>query len=315
MKRLNKMRGCIILLIPLWLVACIAQKPIDLIFTESGKGAGVESGDIVKTALATPASISSILNNLNQAVTILEFTVKENGSRDGYPLQIRGLRFTHTGTADIADLRFVLEGPGSNNTVATTSGNSIIFKDFGDIIITDGDQNGKTYQLKAQIRSSINGATTDNQTIAVNISPSIDAEVIEASSNLLPSISAFASGSMAITITATELQGKNSFNSLTGVINTDFTGPTGSVSIYATDVNGRVDPDYTANVALSPHVTLCSNAGTGTLSSADGGTTKAAVAGIATWTDLKYSFAESIRIRAQSGSLTDLCSAVVIITN
>ena len=298
---------------PALVVGCIAQNPINLVFTESGKGAGIESGDMVKTALATPASISSILNNLNQAVTILEFTVRENGSRDGYPLQIRALRFTHTGTADIADLRFVLEGPGSNNTVAATSGNSIIFKDFGDIIVTDGDQTGKTYQLKAQIRSSINGMTTDNQTIAVNISPSIDAEVIEASSNMLPSVANFASGSAAITIAATELQGKNSFTSLSASINQDFTG-TGSVSIYATDVNGRVDQDFTSAITLSAHVTICPNPGAGTLSSSDAGNlTRSAVLGIATWTDLRYTVAETIRIRAQAGGVTDQCSAQVTV--
>jgi len=298
---------------PALVLACIAQNPINLVFTESGKGAGIESGDIVKTALATPATVSSILNTINQAVTILEFTVKENGSRDGYPLQIRALRFTHTGTADISDLRFVLEGPGSNNTVAVTSGNSIIFKDFGDIIVTDGDQTGKTYQLKAQIRSSVNGTTSDNQTIAVNISPSIDAEVIEASSNMLPSVAAFASGSMAITITATELQGKNSFNGLAASINQDLTG-TGSVSIYATDVNGRVDQDFTNAVTLSAHVTVCPNPGAGTLSSSDSGNlTRSAVLGIATWTDLRYTVTETIRIRAQAAGVSDQCSAQVTV--
>lgn len=313
MQGYNNMRGCIIVLFSVTLAGCIAQKPIDLIFTESGKGAGVESGDIVKTSLATPATISSTLNNLNQAVTILEFTVKENGSRDGYPLQIRGLRFTHTGTADIADLRFVLEGPGSNNTTAITTGNSIIFKDFGDIIVTDGDQTGKTYQLKAQIRSSINGATTDNQTIAANISPSIDAEVIEASSNMLPSVAAFASGSAAITIVATELQGKNSFTGLSAPINQDFTGP-GTASIYATDVNGRVDQEFTNAITLSAANGICSIAAGGTLSSADlGNVTRSAVLGVATWTDLRYTVAESIRIRAQATGVTDQCSAQVTI--
>lgn len=313
MRGFEKIRGSIFLWVPFLLVACIAQKPIDLIFTESGKGAGVESGDIVKTALATPPTISSILNNVNQAVTILEFTVKENGSRDGYPLQIRTLKFTHTGTADIAELRFVLEGPGSNNTVATTSGNSIIFKDFGDIIITDGDQTGKTYQLKAQIRSSVNGATTDNQTIAVNISPSIDAEVIEASSNMLPSVAAFASGSAAITIVASELQGKSSFTGLIATHTNDFPG---TQSIYATDVNGRVDTDFTASITISAHVTVCPNAAPGSL----GGDVlaKSAVAGVASWATLTYTLtnplvAESIRIRAQAAGVSDQCSAVVTV--
>lgn len=302
------MRGCIIVLFSVTLAGCIAQKPIDLIFTESGKGAGVESGDIVKTALATPATISSTLNNLNQAVTILEFTVKENGSRDGYPLQIRGLRFTHTGTADIADLRFVLEGPGSNNTVAVTTGNSIIFKDFGDIIVTDGDQTGKTYQLKAQIRSSVNGTTTDNQTIAVNISPSVDAEVIEASSNMLPSVAGFASGAAAITIVATELQGKNSFTGLSVNQNTDFVA-----SIYATDVNGRVDTDFVGAITVSDHQLTCPNDGPGALSSALKGLSPAAVLGVASWTDLRYNAAATIRIRAQAAGLTDLCSAQITV--
>ncbi|GAB4432872.1 MAG: hypothetical protein OHK0011_15810 [Turneriella sp.] len=312
----KKMRqgGWILLTVLLLTAGCIAQKPLDVTFTEGGKGAGIASGLVDKTATATPATISSILNNINQAQTILEFTAKENGSRDGYPFEIKTLRFTLTGTADPVDLRFVLEGPGSNNTVGSISGNVVTFTEFGNIIVTDGDPTGKTYQLKGQIRSAINGATIDGQTIAVSFDPQKDIDVVETSSNVQPNVAAFSSGAMAITIVATELQGKNSFTGLTAAINQDFTG-TGSVSIYATDVNGRVDRDFVSAITLSAHVTICPNAGAGTLSSSDaGGLTRSAVLGVATWTDLRYTVAETIRIRAQATGVSDQCSAVVTIT-
>lgn len=301
----------LILFTSLFTVAgCIAQKTLGVTFTESGKGAGIQSGLIEKTSYATPATISSILNNLGQAVAILEFTVKENGSRDGYPFQIKELRFNITGTADPVDLRFVLEGPGSNNTTGSISGNVVTFKDFGDIIVTDGDTTGKTYQLKGQIRSSVNGSTTDGQTIAVSFSPATDIDVVEASSNILPGAVSMASGSMAITIVATELQGKSSFTGLTGLINQDITG-SGSVSVYATDVNGRIDRDFTSTVTISAHLTVCPNPAPGVLSSADT-LSQASVLGISTWSDLKYNTASTIRIRAQASGVSDLCSAQIV---
>jgi len=295
------------------LSGCIAQDPLGVTFTEGGKGAGIASGLIEKTATATPATISSIANNINQAQTILEFTVKENGARDGYPFEIKTLRFTLTGTADGPDLRFILEGPGSNNTVGSVSGNVVTFTDFGNIIVTDGDPTGKTYQLKGQIRSSVNGNTTDGQTIAVAFDPQKDVGVVEASSNIQPNVAAFASGAMAIEVAATELQGKNSFTGLTGTVNQDFTG-TGSVSLYATDVNGRVDKDFVSAITLSAHVTICPNPGAGVLSSTDAGNlTRSAVQGVATWSDLRYTVPETIRIRALASGVSDQCSALVTI--
>lgn len=311
MQRIESSAKWIALIAAAVLAGCIAQKPLGVTFTEGGKGAGIASGLVEKTATSTPATISSVLNNIGQAQTVLEFTVKENGSKDGYPFEIKTLRFTLTGTADGPDLRFILEGPGSNNTVGSLSGNVVTFTEFGNIIVTDGDLTGKTYQLKGQIRSAVNGATTDGQTIAVSFDPQRDIDVVEASSNIQPNVASMASGAMAIEVTATELQGKNSFGGLGGAVNTDFTGAA-SVSLYATDVNGRVDINFASAITLSAHITICPNPGSGTLSSTDsGGLTKPAVQGVATWNDLRYTAAETIRIRAQATGLSDLCSAAI----
>ncbi len=289
---------------------CIAQKTLGVTFTESGKGAGIQSGMIEKTSYATPATVSSILNNIGQAVAVLEFTVKENGSRDGYPFEIKELRFNITGTADPADLRFILEGPGSNNTTGQISGNVVTFKDFGNIIVTDGDTTGKTYQLKGQIRSSINGTTTDGQTIAVSFSPATDIDVVEASSNILPGATSMASSAMAIAIVATELQGKSSFTGLAVATNTAFNPPP---SVYATDVNGRVDKDFTGTITLTAHTTVCPNPIAGLSTPTGCALACAATQGVATWTNLVFATANTIRIRAQASGLTDLCSAQVTV--
>lgn len=302
------------LIIPI-LMSCIAQKSVGLTFTENGKGVGIYSGLVDKTATNAPATVSSIINTIGAAVTVLEFTIKENGSRDGYPLQIRELRFTNLGTADTADLRFVLEGPGSNNTIGTNNGNVVTFKDFGDLIVADGDTVGKTYQVKVHIRSNIQGSLADNNTVILKTSPVSDFTVVETSSNILESVSAFQSNATTVTVTATHLQGKNSFNSLTANATQDFPG---SQSIYATDENGRIDTDFTEVITLSPHTTICPNAAAGTLSSGEAGDlTHNAVAGIATWGDLKYSQAGTIRIRAVSTTITAadkwLCSAQIVV--
>lgn len=292
--------------------ACTQQKNIGLTFTESGKGVGIQSGQIDKTATTAPGTIASTVDSIGAAVVLLEFTIKENGAKDGYPLQIKELRFTNTGTADTADLRFILEGPGSNNTVSSANGNTITFKDFGDIIVTDGDTTGKTYQIKMQVRANIQGSLTDNSNVLIKTSPLTDFDVAEASSNLLPTVAAFQqSAASTITIAATELQGKTSFTSLTANAGVDFPG---AQSIYATDRNGRVDLDFTESITLSAHNGVCPNLAAGTLASTDPlGLTHAAVQGVATWTNLTYSLVETIRIRAVSTSLNTsgqwLCSA------
>ncbi|HRP68569.1 MAG TPA: hypothetical protein PLY93_03475 [Turneriella sp.] len=86
MKRIN-----FYLILLLFSNGCITQEPIGIIFTENGVGAGIASGMVEKTITTAPATISSITNAIGSSMILLEFTVKENGSRDGYPLQINSL--------------------------------------------------------------------------------------------------------------------------------------------------------------------------------------------------------------------------------
>lgn len=310
MKNQKHKVGFLLLTLLFSVAGCIAQKTLGVTFTESGKGAGIQSGTIEKTSYATPATVSSTLTNLNQAVAVLEFTVKENGAKDGYPLEIKELRFKITGNADVADLRFVLEGPGSNNTTAEINGNVATFKNFGNIIVTDGDITGKTYQVKGQIRAGTNGSTVEGNTIAVSIDPLSDVDVAEASSNLLPTVASMQSGAMAISVVATELQGKSSFTGVSVATNTNFPGPP---AVYATDANGRVDKDFTSTITITAHTTVCPNAIAGLSVTAGCALACTATQGVATWTNLVFATANIIRIRAQAAGVTDLCSAQVTV--
>lgn len=295
--------------------ACIAQKPLGVTFTESGKGAGISSGQVDKTATTATATVSSIANTIGSAVTILEFTVKENGSKDGYPLQIKELRFTNIGTADIADLRFILEGPGSNNTVGTSSGTTVTFKDFGDIIVPDGETAGRTYQVKVHVRSNIQGSMDDNSTINLRTSPTTDFDVTETSSNLLSQVSAFQqSPTTSVDVVARYLRGKGTFQIGSVARNTDFPG---TQSLYAEDANGRLDKDFTGNVTLTPRADIigCGTAAAGTISSSDGGNPKAAVQGVVNWTNLQFDQIATIRIEATGPGITNPeCTAAITVT-
>jgi len=307
------LRTCILFTIVLLSVGCIAQKPIGVTFTESGKGAGIYSGLVDKTATAAPATISSLSNSIGSALTILEFTVKENGSKDGYPLQIKELRFTNIGTGDAADFRFILEGPGSNNTIASSSGQTITFKEFGDIIVADGDTTGKTYQVKVHVRSNIQGSTEDNTTIILKTSPPTDFDVVETSSNFLQSVATFQQNpAIAIDVIATELQGKGNYSFGTVAVNTLFPG---TRSMYATDANGRVDKNYTTNVTLQSRQNDCTTAETG-LGNPTSGTnlTIAAVQGVAAFTNLQFTIASRVfKVYATSGTLTAQCTASITV--
>lgn len=290
-------------------MACTAQKPLGVTFTESGKGVGIFSGLVEKTATTAPATIASTVDTANEAVTLLEFTVKENGSKDSYPLQIKELRFTTSGTADIADLRFLLDGPGLNNAIGTSSGTTVTFKDFGDLIVSDGDQTGKTFQLKVHLRTNIQGSLADNTTVAVNISPLTGMDVTETSSNILQNVVSMQANSSTIQIAATELQGKGTFSFSN--IGTGVAFP-GTPVIHATDVNGRTDKDYVTSVTLVARMTDCTSAQAGLASSDGGGLTHTPVQGIASWTNISFGVAATtFKVYATSGSLTPLCTAAI----
>ncbi len=254
-----------------------------------------------------------MVNSIGLAVTILEFTVKENGSKDGYPLQIKELRFTNTGTADTSDLRFVLEGPGSNNTIGTSSGTIVTFKDFGDIIVTDGDTTGKTYQVKVHVRSNIVGSTADNNTIVLKTSPVTDFDVAETSSNFLQSVASFQqSPGTAVDVVATTVQFKGTFNFGNVAVSAAFPG---TPSVYATDANGRIDKNWSTAIAVIDKLTDCAGANTdapGTLTNAGGGgLSLTPTQGVVTYTDLRYNATGSIQIYATSAGLIANCSSII----
>lgn len=299
------------LIIPV-LMSCIAQKTVGVTFTESGKGAGIYSGLIEKTNYATPATLPSDKDSNAEAIALLEFTAKENGSRDGYPFQISEVRISTSGTADIADLRFVIDGPGINNVTGTNSGTTVTFKDFGDIIVTDGDQTGKTYQIKALLRPNIQGTLADNSTLTIQLNPLDDISVASASSNLLQSAASMASTATTITVTATELQGKGTLSF--GTTNTFGAFPN-QVMLYATDVNGRVDKDYVTNITVIARQTDCTSAQAG-LSTTDGTLTHTPVQGVATWTNMSFGIVlTTFKVYATSGALTAQCSAAITTPN
>lgn len=305
--------GLFSLLAALGSAGCIAQKTVGVTFTESGKGAGIYSGLVEKTSYATPATLASDKDSNAEAVALLEFTAKENGSRDGYPFQISEVRISTSGTADIADLRFVIDGPGVNNITGTNSGTTVTFKDFGDIIVTDGDQTGKTYQIKALLRPNIQGTLADNSTLAIQFNPVNDISVVSASSNLLQSVASMASTATTITVTATELQGKGSFTFGTVTVSTNFPG---ARTISATDVNGRIDKDYVTDITLVSRQGDCVTAEPGLGNSGTGlNLTATPVQGVATWNNLRFNLQPvTFKVYATSGGLTPTCTANITTT-
>ncbi len=314
MKNQKHKVGFLLLTLLFSVAGCIAQKTLGVTFTESGKGAGIQSGLVEKTAVAAPANILSTTDALNEAVTLLEFVVKENGSRDGYPLQIKEMRFSTSGTADIADLRFVLDGPGLNNAFGVAKGTQIIFKNYGDIIVSDGDLTGKTYQIKVHLRDEIKGNLADNSNFAIQISPVTDMDVTETSSNLLLNVPSMQTTSSTVLVTATQLQGKGTFNFGSIAANTNFPG---TPAVSATDINGRIDLNFTNNIQIEARDTSfnCAGPGSGALVNPSGGCNLdcAAVQGVATWPQLRFNTAAtSFKVYAISGAMTFCSSAITV---
>lgn len=105
-----------------------------------------------------------------------------------------------------------------------------------------------------------------------------------------------------MTVVATHLRGGGTFQFASVARNTDFPG---TQSIYAQDINQRVDKDFNFVIQLTPQAgALCAFAVTGNLSSTDGGLNKAAVQGVASWTDLRHDTIETIKVRATAPTAT-----------
>ncbi|MFP8967715.1 DUF4347 domain-containing protein, partial [Pokkaliibacter sp. CJK22405] len=254
------------------------------------------------SALTEPTTIATTSTNSGSATALLDFTINDLGTSDGLATNVSSVSVAVSGTATAAELNnmtFTLsDGTSTLGTGTYNSGTNSI--DFSGVNLSIADGGSKTYTISAYFSDDTNSADiTEGHTVGLSIGTS--------NLTLGSSSSSFASGTdvsngsgAAIDITATQLVYSQSPSSTVVSGSTFTTQPT----VYAVDARGNIDSDYTGTISLTED-------SAGSLS---GTTSKAAVAGVASFTNLAYTASadqETLALTASSGALSSVSSGSI----
>ncbi len=243
--------------------------------------------------VAEPVNLSTTAL-VGTPVSVLDFTIGDGGTADGYTLDVSQIDIDLAGTssANFSKMRFNLSGCATKTAVAP-SGSTLSFTTTG-ISITDG---GSTTCTVAAYWAD-NTGITDNQTLAMTIDGDTALTVDPNKTQMSGTNTLVFTGDMATTVTASKLLYT--------------TQPAGSVSgvalttqpvVKAVDAAGNVDADYVTNVTLT-------EASNGALT----GGLFTPVAGVASFTAVNYIASadqEAFTLTASSGGLTSAVANAV----
>ncbi|MDV7202428.1 Ig-like domain-containing protein [Roseovarius sp. 10] len=227
---------------------------------------------VASATVSEPVGIGTTVDTVGEAVDLFDFTISDGGG-DGLATTISQIVVNVSGTASDAvrdQITWRLDGPDASNVTGTynASNDTITFTGLS-ISIADGSS--ETYTINGYFNDNTN--VTEDQTIILSVDGDTDLTV-------------GASGTQFAATTAVN----NSTGTTVDVVATTLavtTQPAGSVSgsalttqpvVTAQDDFGNTDVDFTETITLT-------EASAGTLS---GDVDVAAVAGVATFTDVTY---------------------------
>lgn len=248
-------------------------------------------------------SISSLDNNLQNAVDVLRFVAKDLGAGDNLPTFVKKLVIrnpTETPWPEtIGGVR--VKGPSGDITVNSfeVANDAItIYVDSTQTTIPDGSSAEYTIGVYLREKPLTDGArlqfyvdSTDHGFTASFTGSGFDTK--------FPA--AITSNEFTVQVEATKLLFIQTPDTVG--INDPF-----SVSVGAYDSLGNIDIDFTQQVTLEL------NEGEGSLTST-AGLTKAASSGVATWSDLTYNKHEIITLNATSGNLASAITSSMLVIN
>lgn len=231
---------------------------------------GTFDSDATVTAAAgvtEPIGIDSTVDTLGEAVNIFDFTLTDDGTSDAKVTSVTAIDLHTSGTSDASKLTYVLNGPDATDVTGSFSANTVTFSGLS-ISVADGAN--EVYTVKAYFND--NTSLVEAQTVVLSTDGDTDF-TLGGGSTRMAATSAINNGTgTAIEILATELR----------VTTQPSTSTSGSALgtqpvISATDAFGNVDTGFTETITLT-------EASLGALTN----NTKAAVAGVATFTNLTY---------------------------
>jgi len=256
------------------------------------------------STISEPVAISSIADTVGERVGVFDFTISDGGTSDGLALGVTQIVLHTSGTGTFSDLTWQLYGPDAD--VTGTVGSGIIT--FSGLSISVANGASENYTIYAYFSTSP-PTSTDGKTFILSVDGDTDLTV-NGSGTQMGTTSPVNNGTGSwMDVVATKLKFTTQPPS-SATIDTDFTG---TIGVSGTDVNNNVDKDFTADITLSAVIDITHAAPNGVLSSTDTGElTKAPTNGTATWTDTKYTYLETIDIKATSGSYTEYSTAVTV---
>ena len=252
-------------------------------------------GDLTASATITePIAISSIADTVGERVAVFDFSIADGGTADALALAVSQVVLNTSGTGTFADITWQLNGPDASFVAGTVGGGTITFSSLS-ISVADGGS--ETYTVYAYFSTS--PTSTDGQTFILSVDGDTDLTVGGGGTQMGTTSAVNNSTGSTMDVAHSKLIFSTQ-PPASATLNTDFSG---TIAVSATDVNNNVDIDFGETITISAVITATHTAPGGTLSSTDtGGTTKSPTSGVATWTDSKYDFAETIDIKAVSAT-------------
>jgi len=215
-----------------------------------------------------PVALPSVVDTSGEALGVLDFTVTDGGTSDSKPTLVSAIRLHVSGTAAANKFSYLLNGPDANNIVGNLNVNVVTFSG-----LTVSIANGQAEEYTVSVYYNDNTSLTENQTLILSTDGDTDFTL--------------AAGSTAMANTAPIDNSTGSTVDITAIALKFATQPAGAISgtalttqpiVKAIDAFSNTDTDFTELVTLT-------EASAGSLT----GDTKAALAGVATFSALIYS--------------------------
>ncbi|MBK9438079.1 MAG: hypothetical protein IPN51_08840 [Chloracidobacterium sp.] len=189
-------------------------------------------------------------------------------------------------------------GSGFNVTVQAQDGTNVPANTTADTAFTLSNTGGGT--IGGTTTGTITAGTNQVVVSGVTLSSAATGATLTATRTSGDSLTAGISSPFNVLAAADHLAFVNV--PATGAVN----GPLGSFAVEAQRPDNTVDTTYVGNILVSKAT------GSGTLT---GTTTKAAIAGVATFNDLVFDTADTYTLNADSGSFTQITSGSIILTD
>ncbi len=236
--------------------------------------AAIDSDGTLTTAAGViePIGLDTVIDTVGEAVDVFDFTLTDGGTADGNAMAVSQIVLNVSGTTtdvERAKVTWRLNGNDASNVVGvySASANTITFSGLG-ISVANGAN--EVYTVNAYYND--NTGITDGRTFILSVDGDTDLTVGSSGTQMgaTAAITNGAGGSFDVTATALAFA----------------TQPAGSVSgsaltaqpvVRARDAFGNIDTDFTETITLT-------EASAGSLT----GGSAAAVAGVATFTNVRY---------------------------